>query len=60
MSLELKSNFKFSAESLLCNISYGTLYEVKEKWAKHRMVVDDKAKKVWLSGNVIRKYFKEA
>lgn len=60
MNLELKLNFKFAAEHLLYNISHGKVYEIKDKWAKHRMIIDDKGKKVWLSGNVIRKYFKEA
>lgn len=44
---------------LLQNVEKGKPYEVIDTWTKHRKIIDDLGKAVWISGNVFREYFYE-
>lgn len=43
---------------LLANISIGSKYEIKERYMKSCKIVDDSGKDVWVSGKMIKKFFK--
>lgn len=59
MKLQLKIKVDFPNHHLLYSINPETVYDVKDKWTKHRMIIDDRGVKLWLSGTVIKQYFKE-
>ena len=59
MKLQLKRKVDFPKEHLLYNINPELAYEVKEAWTNHKMIIDDSDKEVWLSGAVLKQYFKE-
>lgn len=59
MKLQLKRKIDFPKEHLLYNINPELAYEVKGNWTKHKMIIGDAGKEVWLSGAVLKQYFKE-
>ena len=44
---------------LLQHIEKGKPYEVLDTWAKHRKIVDEQGKEIWISGVAFKKYFYE-
>ena len=44
---------------LLEYITPNKQYTVLDTWTKHKMILDDIGNKVWISGNMQKKYFKE-
>lgn len=49
----------FPKGHLFDNITIGVRYSIKDHYMKSRKVVDDFGKEIWVSGKLMKKFFKE-